>query len=466
MAGNHGHHNEHDHISDHDSKGRGQSPSPEIGLCGFLKDDNREWDNTFTTTIQSWKLTVRNSKEFHAGNITFIEKIHPKISGKHSKKLDTSDHTIAIDSGCPPHNNRNINNEIKKTKNSFYLINTHGHHDHILGNSLFSDAGADIIAHANARKQMAALTDFDPSGLPNITFKDEMSLFVDDIVVRLIHLPSGHTNGDLAIWIPKLDLLFTGDTFMTEGYPLIDLRSGTIRGLIKAVTTMIRLAGDDTLIIPGHGNLAKETDGNIKGPTREDLIQYRYMLRTVTAEVEKLKKLGHSLKDINSQKPTQDFDEQWDNNLICPENFVSFIYNSLPGKKDAITPCAESKRVDFSPPKQLKSTEKRVKPEAVDRKNRINPQENLAKRRATFPYDELIGTNQRKTATGSASIKPGNRWRIKESGQYWVDNPSKKKDFILTTNISEANSVFDNLSNLSNITPTELNSVLPTPGQL
>ena len=110
---------------------------------------------------------------------------------------------------------------------------------------------------------MAALEDFDSLGLPNITFRDEMSLFVDDIVVRLIHLPSGHTNGDLAIWIPKLDILFTGDTFMTKGYPLIDLRSGTVRGLIKAVTAMIQIAGDNTLIIPGHGNLTNKINENI-----------------------------------------------------------------------------------------------------------------------------------------------------------------------------------------------------------
>jgi glyoxylase-like metal-dependent hydrolase (beta-lactamase superfamily II) len=334
-----------------DSEARDQPNIPNIGLCNSLRDDDREWVNTFTANIGSWKLTIRNSKEFHAGNITFLEKMKPENAGKNSKKISIVDHTIAIDSGCPPHANRNISHEIKNTKKSFYLINTHGHHDHILGNSVFSDAGAEIIAHINARKEMAALDDFDSSGLPNITFNDEMNLFVDDIVVRLIHLPSGHTNGDLAIWIPKLDILFTGDTFMTKGYPLIDLRGGTIRGLIKAITVMIQIAGDNTLIIPGHGNLTKKANGNIVGPNKEDLIQYRHMLLTVTEEVEKLKQLGKSLQEINAKKPTQEFDQEWDNNLICPENFISFIYNSLPGKKGGIAPCSNSNRVDFSLPK-------------------------------------------------------------------------------------------------------------------
>ena len=346
--------NAHDGIADERGVGD-QLNKPNIGLCDSLRGDDRQWDNTFTATIGSWKLTVRNSKKFHAGNITLLEKIKSDNFETNPKNLNTSMHTIAIDSGCPPHANRDISNAIKNTKQSFYLINTHAHHDHILGNSIFRDAGADIIAHINARKEMEALEDFDSSGLPNITFRDEMSLFVDDIVVRLIHLPSGHTNGDLAIWIPKLDILFTGDTFMTGGYPLIDLRSGTIRGLIKAVNAMIQIAGDNTLIIPGHGNLLQKANGSVEGPTREDLIQYLHMLITVTTEVEKLKQQGLSLLEINNRQPTQEFDQEWDNNLICSENFVSFVYNTLPGRKDNISPCSDIDRIDFSPPKSRSS---------------------------------------------------------------------------------------------------------------
>ena len=335
----------------YDSGARDQLSKPNIGLCNSIRGDDRQWENIFIKSFGPWKLTVRNSNKFHAGNITLLEKTKSKNVETDSKELNTVVHTIAIDSGCPPHANRNIHNEIHNTKKLFYLINTHAHHDHILGNSIFRDAGADIIAHINARQEMTELEDFDSSGLPNITFRDEINLFIDDIVVHLIHLPSGHTNGDLAIWIPKLNILFTGDTFMTEGYPLIDLKSGSIRGLIKAVTSMIEIAGDNTLIIPGHGNLRKKGNGSIDGPKREDLIKYRNMLITVTAKVEKLKQLGQRLQQIIAKKPTQEFDREWDNNLICPENFVSFIYNSLPGNKDEIAPCSDISRVNFAQPK-------------------------------------------------------------------------------------------------------------------
>ena len=117
------------------------------------------------------------------------------------------------------------------------------------------------------------------------------------------------------------------------------------------MSSMIKIAGDNTLIIPGHGNLKKRTDGSIEGPKREDLMQYLQMLITVTEKVKKLKKIGYSLQEINTKNPTQEFDKRWDNNLICPENFVSFIYNSLPGNKDEVGSCSDSSRIDFAPPK-------------------------------------------------------------------------------------------------------------------
>ena len=127
---------------------------------------------------------------------------------------------------------------------------------------------------------------------------------------------------------------------------------------------MIRITDKNTLIIPGHGNLETGNNGSIEGPNRQDLIKYRHMLRTVTAEVEKLKQMGYSLEEINATKPTQSFDKEWDNNLICPESFVSFIYNTLPGKKEARTPCKAASREIFpvptppdNPPKRRKSSE-------------------------------------------------------------------------------------------------------------
>ena len=61
-----------------DSEARDQLNKPNIGLCDPLRGDDRQWKNIFTTMIGSWKLTVRNSKGFHAGNITLLEKNNDK----------------------------------------------------------------------------------------------------------------------------------------------------------------------------------------------------------------------------------------------------------------------------------------------------------------------------------------------------------------------------------------------------
>ena len=98
---------------------RDQSHKPNIGLCDSLRDDDHQWDNTFTSTIGSWRLIVRNSNQFCEGSITFVEKINPQNAEIVTKGLNSVVHTIAIDSGCLQHANQNIRNEILDTKNYF-----------------------------------------------------------------------------------------------------------------------------------------------------------------------------------------------------------------------------------------------------------------------------------------------------------------------------------------------------------
>ena len=82
------------------------------------------------------------------------------------------------------------------------------------------------------------------------------------------------------------------------------------------------------------------------------MIQYSQMLTTITEEVEKLNQIAYILQEINAQNPTQEFDQKWDNYLICPANFVSYNYNSSLGRKDQIPFCSDSDRVDFALLKQ------------------------------------------------------------------------------------------------------------------
>lgn len=77
-----------------------------------------------------------------------------------------------------------------------YVINTHCHGDHTGGDAAFQRAGATIVAHDNVRKRLQEGKCGPPAVFPTLTFGNELTLYFDDEVVRIIKLPTGHTDGD------------------------------------------------------------------------------------------------------------------------------------------------------------------------------------------------------------------------------------------------------------------------------
>ena len=142
--------------------------------------------------------------------------------------------------------------------------------------------------------------------------------------MRLIGLAPGHTDGDIAVWVPDMNILHTGDIFMSSDYPLIDANSGgTISGLIKSLKKVIRLSNRETVVIPGHGDLAG----------RKQLVRYRKMLRDVKKNVEYNKDMGLNLESIKDLNLTKKHDRKWgQGDLITGRQFVGFVYNTLEDK--------------------------------------------------------------------------------------------------------------------------------------
>jgi len=257
--------------------------------------------------LGKWQLSLYNAERFHAGNVTLLQR---------GKKF------IVIDSGCS-RNYALINKKLARKKNaSFFLINTHAHPDHTGGNEQMARQGAIVVSHRNAREHMIRYQIPKKPGLPVVTFDKQIELHAGNQKIDLIGLPPGHTSGDIAVWIPGLNILHTGDTFMSEDYPLIDLNTnGTIGGLIRAVSIMIKRINADTTVIPGHGNLAN----------KNDLKQYRRMLRNVSSEVEKYKNEGFDVEAVKDLELTQKYDHRWSKgHLISGRQFVERVYKSLP----------------------------------------------------------------------------------------------------------------------------------------
>lgn len=136
-----------------------------------------------------------------------------------------------------------------------YVINTHYHGDHTGGNQFFSHK-APIFAHENVRSRLSSAEDHHGESLPVVTYKDGITIYLDNEEIQLTHLPKGHTDGDTYVYFKKANVLHTGDLFFEVGFPYIDLKSGgSVKGYLASVKYMLKNTPDNVVIIPGHGKL-------------------------------------------------------------------------------------------------------------------------------------------------------------------------------------------------------------------
>jgi glyoxylase-like metal-dependent hydrolase (beta-lactamase superfamily II) len=201
-----------------------------------------------------------------------------------------------------------------------FLINTHIHGDHTGGNENLGKMGVPIMAHDNVAARMAqGVNGAAPAPLearPVVTYGDSVTLHLNGDTVRVIKVPAAHTDGDSIIHFVNANVIHMGDVFRTTGYPGVDANNGgTVKGTLEALQMAIDLAGPDTKILPGHGEL---TD-------RAAMIEFRDMVAEVQKRISDLIRQGMTLEQVTAANPTADLDARWGSF----ERFLPGFYNAL-----------------------------------------------------------------------------------------------------------------------------------------
>jgi cyclase len=203
-----------------------------------------------------------------------------------------------------------------------FVINTHVHLDHLGGNATLTDTGATILAHNNVHSRMLAeIEEYGgPDMLPLVTFSDSVTFHLNGQEAFVFHVEHAHTDGDAVIHFRDVNVIHAGDIMFNSLFPFVDLdNGGSYAGYMAGQRKILALADDDTIIIPGHGPLARKADLQVAID----------MLEGAEALIKKLVDAGKSEDEILEANPLSVYHDEWNWGFITTERMTRSLVRSL-----------------------------------------------------------------------------------------------------------------------------------------
>ena len=166
---------------------------------------------------------------------------------------------VLVDPGAEP--GRILDAVARRKLKVRYVINTHGHFDHVGANkTVLEKTGATLLIHKDDEAQLGRAKEVstmyglmvENSPAPDKYLEDGMVLQVGTTAIKVIHTP-GHTPGGCSLYFADRRTVITGDTLFADSIGRTDLPGGSFAELIASIKTKLLTLPDDTVAIPGHG---------------------------------------------------------------------------------------------------------------------------------------------------------------------------------------------------------------------
>ncbi len=144
------------------------------------------------------------------------------------------------------------------------LVNTHWHKDQTGANELLGFTGTTIVAHEKTRQRLSAgwyvpaLDSYEaplaPPGRPTKAFYETGSLIVGEKRVEFGYLIEAHTDGDIYVRFPDVNIVAVGDVVSPQRDPALDwFGGGWLGGRVDALAKLLALGNADTRYVPSYG---------------------------------------------------------------------------------------------------------------------------------------------------------------------------------------------------------------------
>jgi glyoxylase-like metal-dependent hydrolase (beta-lactamase superfamily II) len=193
------------------------------------------------------------------------------------------------------------------------LINTHWHPDQVGANEAVGKSGGVIFAHEKT-KVLLSNTVYNAIGIkgrvpalsqaarPTKTTRGDGSMEFGGQQVDYGYMPAAHTDGDLFVHFPKLNLLAVGGVVSAEEWPLLDYLNGAwLGGRVRALQRLADLVPPDTRVVPAQGRMM----------TGKEIVRHRGIYeRLFVTMIEYLNK-GYGPEDAVKQNPLKEYEGEF-----------------------------------------------------------------------------------------------------------------------------------------------------------
>ena len=164
-----------------------------------------------------------------------------------------------------------------------YLVSSTFHNNYTWGNVAYSDVikighedyRTDLLAqmkrdHASAEEQKARL--------PQITYRDRLTIHLGGKEIQVLYLGKGHTRSDSIIFVPQDRIAYVSELFFSDQFLYINDGYGV--SWLKTLDAVEALPAD--IIVPAHGPIPEDPR-----ETRQGLHRFRQMLVDLRDAVQK-----------------------------------------------------------------------------------------------------------------------------------------------------------------------------------
>lgn len=221
----------------------------------------------------------------------------------------TEEGVLVFDTGSSELIGKGIVKAIKSVTNKpvRWVVNSHSHADHWLGNAAFADTVAEIISTGSSVATMKQDGPIDVDAFfrmtegatgsthlvyPTVLLAQDEKRNIGGVDVEFIFSNDAHSPGDIMMWLPKQKIILGGDVLSSDWMPIMT-HHGNLPNLIDTLHTVIKL--NPTTVLAGHG----------KPTTVKSIIRDADMLGAVSKMVKEGHESGDKLDEILSKVNTK-----------------------------------------------------------------------------------------------------------------------------------------------------------------